>query len=267
MLVIRTNCNVPAPDTGTRRHRRRRPAGAAPSPGAPHRTNGVEASNWVNTKLPLTVNRPTTSIGAPPETCNPIGAVQRRREGDLRRRSAAVTVDQLTSGWPSGAWLITNAPPVTDRLRRPEREGEARAPDGFRRPSTLTRRVRDLDQLQGARTGDRAGRHATADLQTAAARPGRPGRRRSWRRKRRTGSARRTVDRQQTDDIDRALTRHLQPDRTVTTPRPRRRSGANARRASVTVDQLTNGWPSGAWLITKAPPVTASTTARTRGRS
>ena len=49
------------------------------------------------------------------------------------------------SGWPTGAWLITNAPPVTDRSVESEGEGEAE-PGRFGRHPGLAGRVRDPHQ-------------------------------------------------------------------------------------------------------------------------
>ena len=63
---------MPAPDTapdGTPPEtcrRSARPRAPAPAKLAP------EASNWVSTNEPLTVNSPTTSIAAEPDTCKPI---------------------------------------------------------------------------------------------------------------------------------------------------------------------------------------------------
>ena len=71
VLVICTSWRVPAPVTA--------PLGTPPEtcnrnakPLAPAPAKLLEASNWVSTNEPLTVNNPTTSIAAEPDTCNPI---------------------------------------------------------------------------------------------------------------------------------------------------------------------------------------------------
>ena len=112
--VTCTSCNVPdTPAPGSSADADS--VNANPVAPAPNATGS--ASNWVNENVPSTVNNPTRSMLALPDTCNDVVAQSTAGSVTSVEKSIVVGnpvwVPQLILVWPTGAWLTINVPFVT----------------------------------------------------------------------------------------------------------------------------------------------------------
>ena len=69
--------------------------------------------------MPSTVNNPTRSIEALPDTFNEVGPVRSAPKVIPDRAVSVVSAVRLWRASPTGAWLITNAPFVTANANGP----------------------------------------------------------------------------------------------------------------------------------------------------
>src|SRR4051812_5627638 len=258
VLVIRTSCNVPETPT---------PGAAAEavnlsaSPLAPAPNGAAVTLNWSSVKLPWIVSSPTRSIEAEPATCNVTPEAPPVNDAPLNAvpaGSAAATapVVQSSGVWPSGAWLIANAPPVTFNTNGPKARSKLRSVAAaaiHASPAVLV--IRTSCNVPETPTPGAAAEAVNLSASPLAPAPNGAAVTLNWSSVKLpwiVSSPTRSIEAE-------PATCNVTPEAPPVNDDPLNAVPAGSAAATAPAVQSSGGWPSGAWLIASAPPVTFNT--------